>query len=123
MTDLFTPARPEAQERNWVPIIVGLVAVLVVVGIIVLVGRHKPETNAPVNPYVAKLQISNPQVSAAENYVGGTVTYLDVTITNTGDKSLVGGDMKMVFKNTLDQVVQTEVQPLHVLVENQMGGY
>ena len=44
-------------------------------------------------------------------------------ITNTGDKALTGGDMKMVFKNTLDQVVQTETLPLHILVQNQMGGY
>jgi hypothetical protein len=36
---------------------------------------------------------------------------------------LVGADMKAVFKNTLDQVVQTETLPLHVLAENQMGGY
>ena len=31
--------------------------------------------------------------------------------------------MQAVFKNTMDQVVQTETLPLHVLVENQMGGY
>ena len=31
--------------------------------------------------------------------------------------------MHAVFKNTMDQVVQTETLPLHVLVENQMGGY
>ena len=122
MSDLFTPAKPEAQERNWTPMIVGLVAVLVVIGAIVLLTRQKPESTQ-VNPYVSKLQISNPKVSAAENYMGGTVTYLDVDITNTGDKALTGGDMKMVFKNTLDQVVQTETLPLHILVQNQMGGY
>ena len=62
-------------------------------------------------------------MSAAENYVGGTVTYLDVNITNTGDKALVGAAMKLVFKNSMNEVVQTETLPLHVLVENQMGGY
>jgi hypothetical protein len=31
--------------------------------------------------------------------------------------------MKLVFKNSMDQVVQRETMPLHVLVENQMGGY
>ncbi len=123
MTDLFTPSKQETQERNWVPIVVGLVAVLVVVGVITVVMRHKGETKPQADPYAAKLQISNPKVSAAENYVGGTVTYLDADITNTGDKALVGADMKMVFKNTLDQIVQTETLPLHVLVQNQMGGY
>jgi hypothetical protein len=123
MVDLFTTPKRETQERNWEPFVIGLVAVLVVVGMIVVLTRNKSQTSAQPNPYVAKLQVSNPKLSAAENYVGGTVTYLDVNITNTGDKALTGADMKLVFKNSLDQVVQTETIPLHVLVENQMGGY
>jgi hypothetical protein len=123
MTDLFTPSRQDTQERNWMKIAVGLVAVLAVVGVITVVMRHHGETKPQVDPYAAKLQISNPKVSAAENYVGGTVTYLDADVTNNGDKALAGADMKMVFKNTLDQIVQTETLPLHVLVQNQMGGY
>lgn len=123
MSDLFTPAKQEAQERNWTPFLIGLVAVLVAVGAIIAVTRNSGQTKQQVNPYVAKLQISNAKVSAAENYVGGTVTYLDADITNTGDKTLVGADMNLVFKNTLDEVVQKETLPLHVLVENQMGGY
>jgi hypothetical protein len=123
MADLFTPAKQETRERNWTPFVIGLVAVVVVVGIIVILTRNKPAATVAPNPYAAKLQISNPKLSAAENYVGGTVTYLDVTIANSGDRALTGADMKLVFKNTLDQVVQTETIPLHVLVENQMGGY
>jgi hypothetical protein len=123
MADFFTPAQPQAQQRNWMPIVIGLIAVLVVVGIIVALTRNHGPTGPHTNPYAAKLQVSNPKLSAAENYVGGTVTYLDVNVTNTGDRALVGADMKAVFKNTLDQIVQTETLPLHVLVENQMGGY
>ncbi len=123
MAELFTPAKQEAQERNWTPFVIGLVAVVVVVGIIVVLTRTRGQTTPQVNPYAAKLQLSNAKVSAAENYVGGTVTYLDATITNTGDKELVGADMNLVFKNTMDQVVQKETLPLHVLVANQMAGY
>jgi hypothetical protein len=123
MTDLFTPAKQKTQERNWIPVVVGLVAVIVVVVVITLIMRHQGETKPQVNPYAAKLQMSNPKLSAAENYVGGTVTYLDVDITNTGDQALVGAEMKMVFKNSMDQVVQTETLPLHVLVQSQMGSY
>lgn len=123
MTDLFAPPKEQTQERNWTPFIIGLIAVIVVVGIIVVLSRNRASTNTQVNPYVSKLQISNPKLSAEENYVGGTVTYLDVTLTNSGDKAVTGASMKLVFKNTLDEVVQTETIPLHVLVENQMGGY
>jgi hypothetical protein len=123
MAELFTPAKQESETRNWMPFVVGLVAVVVVIGAIILFTRNTGKTTQQVNPYVAKLQISNAKVSAAENYVGGTVTYLDATITNTGDQSLVGADMNLVFQNTMNQVVQKETLPLHVLMDNQMGGY
>ena len=124
MTDTFSPSVDAQQERrNWTPILVGIVAVLVVVGIIALLTRNGNKAETQVNPYTAKLVLSDPKVSAAENYMGGTVTYLDVKITNTGDKALAGAQMHAIFKNTIGQVVQTETIPLHVLVENQMGGY
>ena len=123
MADLFTPAKPEALERNWTPFVVGLIAVVAVVAIMVAVTRNKGQNPAQANPYTASLQLSTPKMSAAENYVGGTVTYLDVNITNTGDKALVGAAMKLVFRNSLNEVVQTETLPLHVLAENKMGGY
>src|SRR5271157_5411732 len=123
MAEIFSPAAPRVQERDWTPFIVGLVAVVIVVAIIVAITRNKHEAPAQANPYAAELKLSNPKMSAAENYVGGTVTYLDVNITNTGDKALVGAAMKLVFRNSLSEVVQTERLSLHVLVQNQMGGY
>jgi len=123
MADLFAPPKEQTRERNWIPFMVGLITVLVAIAIIVALTRNQVNNTAQLNPYVSKLQISSPKLSAAENYVGGTVTYLDVTLTNTGDKVLTGASMKLVFKNSLDQVVQKETIPLHVLVENQMGGY
>ena len=123
MAELFTPSKQAPQERNLTPFIVGLVAVLVVVGIIVVLTRNRGQGTAVVDPYAAKLQITDAKASQAENYVGGTVTYLDATITNTGDKALVGGDMSMVFKNTLNEVVQKETLPLRVIVPNPLAGY
>ncbi len=123
MADLFAPAATKTEERNWTPFIVGLVAVVLVVAVIVVVSRNKGKTTTPPNPYAANLQLSSPKMSAAENYVGGTVTYLDVNITNAGDETLVGAAMKLVFQNSMNEVVQTETLPLHVLVENRMGGY
>jgi len=123
MADLFSRARQETQEHHWTPFVIGLIAVLVGVGIIVALTRTRGQTTTAVNPYASKLQISNATVSAAENYVGGTVTYLDATITNTGDKELLGADMSLVFKNTMGQIVQKEMLPLHVLVPNSLAGY
>ncbi len=123
MAEPFSPVQAKTEERNWAPIVIGLIAVLIVVGIIVGLTRNKESNGSQIDPYAAKLKLSNAKVSAAENYVGGTVTYLDVGVTNTGDHALVGAAMHAVFKNTLNEVVQNETLPLHVLVANQMGGY
>jgi hypothetical protein len=123
MVEPFAPAMRQESKRNWIPMLVGLVAVVAVISAIVLLTRSKPYTGPQNDPYASKLQLSDLKLSAAENYVGGTVTYLDLNIANTGDKSLAGAQMKAVFKNTMGQVVQTETLPLHVLTQNQMGGY
>ena len=123
MAELYSSSRQKPRGRNWAPIVIGLVAVLIIVGVIVVLTHNKSETSAAVNPYVTKLQFVNPKMSAAENYVGGTVTYLDVSITNKGDMALVGASMRLTFQNAMGQVVQTETVPLHVLAQNQMGGY
>ena len=119
----YEPAPASDQKRNWVPILVGLVAVVVAVGAILYLSRHKAPTGPQASEYAQQLKLSAIKLSAAENYVGGTVTYLDFNITNTGDKALVGADMYAEFKNTLGQIVQKETLPLHVLVENQLAGY
>jgi len=123
MEQAYEPAPSPEQKRNWVPMLVGLLAVIVAVGAILLFSRHKTPARAGPNPYAQQLKLSDIKLSAAENYMGGTVTYLDFNITNTGDRALVGADVNAQFKNTLGEVVQKETIPLHVLVENQLAGY
>jgi len=103
--------------------LVGLVAVVVAVGAILLFLRPKGQLATQPNPYAEKLTLSDIKLSAAENYMGGTVTYLDFNITNAGDRALVGADVKAQFKDSMGQIVQKETIPLHVLVENQLAGY
>ena len=123
MEPAFEPATSPDQKRNWIPLLIGLVAVVVAVGAILLFLRPKSQVGAQPNPYAEKLKLSDIKLSAAENYMGGTVTYLDFNITNTGDQALVGADVKAEFKDTMGQVVQKETLPLHVLVENELAGY
>jgi hypothetical protein len=123
MEQAFEPAPSPDQKRNWIPLLVGLVAVIVAVGAILLFLRPKSQGGTQPNPYAANLKLSDIKLSAAENYMGGTVTYLDFNITNTGDQALVGADVNAQFKDTMGQIVQKETVPLHVLVENQLAGY
>lgn len=123
MEQAYEPAPAPDQERNWIPLLIGVVAVLAAVGAILLLGRHKSTTVTEPNPYAHQLKLSAIKLSASENYMGGTVTYLDFSITNTGDKALVGAAVHAEFKNSMGQIVQKETLPLHVLVENQLAGY
>jgi hypothetical protein len=123
MEQAYEPAPAPDQKGNWVPMLVGLVAVLAALGAILYFGRNRASAGPQPSEYAKYLQLSSIKLSAAENYMGGSVTYLDFNITNTGDKALVGADVHAEFKNTLDQIVQKETLPLHVLVENQLAGY
>jgi hypothetical protein len=111
------------QKRNWVPLLVGVVAVVVALAAILYFGRRQASTGLQASEYAQQLKLSDIKLSAAENYMGGTVTYLDFRITNNGDKTLVGADVYAELKNTMGQIVQKETLPLHVLVENQLAGY
>ncbi len=126
-TDPVVPAsfEPPKQEdsRNWIPMIVGLVLVILVVAGIAIVGRNSGNTGNTADPYAAKLQMGDIKLSAADNFVGSTVTYMDFSLTNTGDKTLAGGQVEALFKNTMGETVQKETLPLNVLTSNQLGGY
>ena len=117
----FIEPSPSTQEpdSNRIPILVGMVLVIVAVGIIVLFSRGQTKGSAAPHPYAANLKISDLKMSAAENFVGATVTYLDGTLTNTGDRTVTHATVHVVFKDSLGQIAQTEDVPLHVL---QTGG-
>jgi len=55
------------------------------------------------------------KMSAAQNFVGATVTYLDGTVTNAGDKTVTHATIEVTFKDEMGQVAQREDVPLHVL--------
>jgi len=91
----------------------------VVIAIIALLSRSEPKSAKTPHPYISNVKLSNVKMSAAENFVGASVTYTDGTITNTGDKTLTRVMVHVTFKDSMGQVAQTEDVPLHVL---QTGG-
>lgn len=114
--DALTPeARAEDRDSIWKVVAVGIAIVVAVVAIIAVVGRGSRPQPAPPPAYAASLKISGLKISAAQNFVGGTVTYLDGNITNSGDKTVSDAAVHAVFRNTLNQVVQTEDLAVHVL--------
>ncbi|HME36587.1 MAG TPA: FxLYD domain-containing protein, partial [Candidatus Sulfotelmatobacter sp.] len=55
------------------------------------------------------------KMSAAENFVGATVSYVDGTATNSGDKTVTHAMVEVKFKDDMGQVAQREEIPLQVL--------
>jgi hypothetical protein len=63
--------------------------------------------------YLSSITFSDFHMSAANNFLGNTVTYLDGTITNQGAKPVRTLDVDLVFVDTLNQIVLKEtVHPL-----------
>ena len=109
------PTIPTETESRWRAAVIGLVLVVVVIGMIVLLSRNQKPTATGPPPYAAQLKLSDLKLSAAQNFVGSTVTYLDGNISNTGDKTVTGITVEAIFKNAMGQVAQKENLPLHVL--------
>jgi len=112
----FSPKLPEESPGPWRAILIGAAVVAVLVGLLVWVGSGNRSAPAAPNPYADQLQISNVKMAAAQNFVGGTVTYVDGKITNTGDKTVTGAVAEVIFRNSLGEVVQKERIPIRVLV-------
>jgi flagellar basal body-associated protein FliL len=118
MDSLMQPgANPttEPQESSLRPILIGIVVVGIVVAILGLFFRA--EQKKPVAPpaYSANLRFSDLKTSAAQNFVGATVSYIDGVITNTGDKTVIHAVVQVTFKDEMGQTAQREELPLRVL--------
>ena len=108
---------PEVQERDSSRLII-VVAVAGVIAIMLGVAfllRATPKVAKPPSPYIANLKLSDFKMSAAENFVGATVSYIDGTVTNSGNKTVTQVVVEVVFQDSISQVAQREELPLRVL--------
>jgi len=110
-----TPLTEPQHESNMRPILIGVALVVIVVGLIVLLSGGKPPAPSEPHPYAANVKLSDLKMSTAQNFVGASVTYIDGTVTNTGDQTVIHAMVHVNFKNSMDQVAQAEDVPLRVL--------
>lgn len=93
-------------------------AVVIIVVVIVLLLEHGRSTpgvtpvSATPDPYAANLPITDVKMSESSNLAGGKVTYIDGHITNSGQKTVVGITMQVLFRNVANEVAQNETQQL-----------
>jgi hypothetical protein len=119
MGGLIQPSPAAEESASWRPILIAVVLVVVVVGALVLGLREAPKGPKGPPPYAPNLAFSKVEKSAAENFVGATVAYVDGDITNKGSKTVTRALVHVVFRDTMGQIVGDESVPLRVL---QKGG-
>src|SRR5215510_3810705 len=113
----FIQPNPTAEERetNWRAIGIAAGVVLLIIAVLLVVSRTQQKPPSNPHPYVANVKLSDLKMSAAENFVGATVSYIDGTVTNAGDKTVTHAVVTVIFKDSLGQLAQREDVPLHVL--------
>jgi hypothetical protein len=116
MGGLIQP-RPVSEEpdssRRIIAVAVASVIVLAIIFAVLLRGQPQKPSGPP--PYAANLKLSDLKMSAAENFVGATVNYVDGTVTNTGAKTVTRAMVEVTFKDDMGQLAQREEVPLQVL--------
>ncbi len=123
MSTPFSRPQVEEENRRWVPVTIGAVVIAAAVVAILVFGRPaKQAAPPPVAPYAENLQLTDLKLSAAENFVGGSVNYLDGKVTNTGNKTVTSATVECIFRNSLGQIVQRESQPL-MLYHTGLAGF
>jgi hypothetical protein len=116
MGGLFQPSpTTRTEESNLRPVLIGVFIVAVVVTILILVLRAQQKPPTPPPAYASNLKFSDLKASAAQNFVGATISYLDGTVTNTGDQTVIHAIVEVTFKDDMGQLAQREQTPLRVL--------
>ncbi len=105
------------------PLAIGAVIIVVVVAAILIFGRPPKQSAGPaIDPYAENLRVSDLKLSAATNFVGVSVSYLDGKVTNVGGKTVAGATVEAIFRNSMGQVVQRETLPL-MLYHTGLAGF
>jgi len=111
----------EERDSSRLIIVVAVVGVIAVMLGIAFLLREPPKAVKPVSPYAASLKLSDFKMSAEENFVGATVSYIEGKITNSGDKTVTHVVVEVVFRDDMGQLAQRDEVPLRLL--RQTGPY
>ena len=113
----FIQPNPTVEERetNWRAIGIAVGTVIVLAAAIWLISRGEQKAPSGAPPYATNIKFSDLKMSAAENFVGATVSYIDGTVANAGDKTVTRVVVEVTFKDSMGQLAQRETVSLRVL--------
>jgi hypothetical protein len=105
-----------AEDKSTAFLIVLAVVVLgIIAGVLALVRRAaspavpaRPVLTEEGKAYFPEIVVSAARMTAAQNFLGDTVTYLDGKVANQGTRTVRRLDLQLEFVDTLNQVVLRE---------------
>jgi len=109
-----TPVSEERDSSRLI-IVMAVVVVMAIALIVALLLRSQPKAASGPPPYAANLKLSDFKMSAAENFVGATVSYVDGTVLNSGNKTVTRIMVQVNFKDDMGQLAQREEIPMQAL--------
>jgi hypothetical protein len=109
------------QEGGGIPVmawVVAGIAVLIVVGVLAIMGRHKaaaPTTLQPLAAYAGGLPLSQLAMSESTSLSGGKSTFVDGHVQNTGSQTVTGITVQVLFRNDEAMPPQIETLPMTLI--------
>jgi hypothetical protein len=116
--DMFASKPPEGGGIPVMAWVVAGLAVLVVVVVLAVAGRHKaagPATIQPVAAYAASLPLSQLAMSESTSLSGGKSTFVDGHLQNTGNQTVSGITVQVLFRNEEAMPPQIYTLPLSLI--------
>ncbi|HXC94056.1 MAG TPA: DUF2393 family protein [Edaphobacter sp.] len=93
-------------------------AVVIVVGLLVIMGRHRttaPTTLQPLAANATSLPLSQISMSESTSLSGGKSTFVDGHIKNAGTQTVTGVTVQVLFRNDEAMPPQIETLPLSLI--------
>jgi hypothetical protein len=109
---------PKAPRGGGMPVAAWLTAGVVVLAVlaVLVIGSHKKVTHVvgiqQPAAYAANLQISELKMSESESLAGGKSTFIDGRVRNSGNQTVTGVTVQVVFQNDEGLSPAVETLPL-----------
>lgn len=116
MNGLIEP-QPIPGERDTTArtIVIAIAVIVAIAATAAFFLRSQPKPQSPPPAYVADLRINDLKMSQAQNFAGATITYVDGTLNNLGDKTVTRAVVHVTFRDAYGQVAQIEDVPVRIL--------